>query len=186
MGLRIIGGKQRGRRLAAPAGRETRPSAARLREAVFNILRNDLTGSIVLDLFAGSGALGLEALSRGARRSVFVENRRDAVKVIHANIATCGMQEATETIRRDIRRGLDCLAGQPEPFDLVFIDPPYGQGLITPALSGLVSSGCMQLGALIMIEHGVDDPLVLPERSLVAADHRRYGKSLVSFVRFMV
>ncbi|BCV20999.1 16S rRNA (guanine(966)-N(2))-methyltransferase RsmD [Moorella sp. Hama-1] len=142
--LRIIAGAARGRRLVTPRGRTTRPTSDRVREALFNIIGTLVPDSLFLDLFAGSGAVGLEALSRGARRAVFVENNRQALACLAANMRATGFAARGRIIALEARRALATLAGEGESFDLVFCDPPYRQDwgeAILPAVIPLLAPG---------------------------------------------
>lgn len=182
MGLRIIGGTLRGRRLASVRGMSTRPSSDRLREAVFNILGPRVVDASVLDLFAGTGALGIEALSRGADRCVFIENSIPALVVIRKNIAQCALEERSRVIRWNIANSLDCIQCRQPPFDLVFMDPPYGEDLIAPALSHLQRSASIGADVRVVVEHGVSNGIPPVVSGFKVIDQRRYGKSVVSFL----
>lgn len=152
--MRIVGGDLRGRRLTAPAGRSTRPTTDRAREALFNKLQHAFAGRLkgarVLDLFAGSGALGLEALSHGAGSCLFIEMAADARGAIRANVEALGLQGRVKLFRRDATRlgGIGTMA----PFDLVFADPPYSKGLGEAALASALAGGWLADGALCMAE----------------------------------
>lgn len=184
--MRIIGGKLRGRRLATIPGKSIRPTADRVKEALFNILADRLPGSAVLDLFAGTGALALEALSRGAQSALFVDNRQKALDVLRLNIQSLGLADHTRVVRWDIARNLNCLRGMIPRFDLVFIDPPYHTGLIRPSLVNLCSSRAMADGAVIVVEHGYQDPVPEDLPALTIMDRRRYAKTLVSFLSYVL
>jgi 16S rRNA (guanine966-N2)-methyltransferase len=152
--MRIIGGKWRGRRIAAPPGSGTRPTADRVRQALFDMLMHApwgghelLADGHVLDVFAGTGALGLEALSRGAARATFMENDPAALTVLRANIAAVGAQSACHVLPVDALR-----AGRGSAAELVFLDPPYGQDLVPRALAHLRASGWIAPGAVIVAE----------------------------------
>ncbi|MCR4400694.1 MAG: 16S rRNA (guanine(966)-N(2))-methyltransferase RsmD, partial [Syntrophomonadaceae bacterium] len=125
--MRVIAGKAKGRKLKAPAGLDTRPMTDRIKESLFSILGARVPGSRVLDLFAGSGAVGIEALSRGAAWAVFVDRDARAVGVLKENLGTCGMDPAAEVYRSDVQRALQVLEERGCRFDLVFLDPPYAQ-----------------------------------------------------------
>ena len=163
---RIIAGAWKGRKLAVPEGLETRPTNARARQAVFDILAHapwcELRGAKVLDVFAGTGAYGLEALSRGAVSAVFFEQSRPALAALRQNIAACGA--SARVVAGDV---LAVPAG--EPHDLVFLDPPYGQDLVRQALAALRARGWLAPGAIVVAELGPGDVLdvgeVLAERS---------------------
>jgi 16S rRNA (guanine966-N2)-methyltransferase len=170
--VRVVAGAWRGRRLAAPAGRDTRPTSDRVREAVFSIL-GPIDGAAVLDLFAGSGALAFEALSRGAARATLVERAPAAIKAIEANAQALGA--AVDLRRRDVRAFVRDASAAGGPYDLVFLDPPYrdAAGLgpqldLTPLLAP---------GARVVSESDRREPLALP--GLEVADERRYGDTLI-------
>ena len=186
--MRITSGSHRGRTLNAPDGRDTRPTSDRARQAVFNILEHaawapDLNGARVIDLFAGSGALGLEALSRGAAFCLFVETAEAARGAIRDNIEGLDLFGATRLHRRDATALGDKPAGDGTPFDLAFLDPPYGQGLGEAALEGLAQGGWLAADAVCVLERGPGEPpLSLRDFSLL--DQRSYGVAQVSFLRF--
>jgi len=159
--LRVIAGRHRGRRLLAPPGPATRPTADRVRQALFDMLwhapwagRSAVEGAHVLDAFAGTGALGLEALSRGAAHATFLERDRAAIGVLRGNLATCGETERSLVLTVDATRPPAAAAG----CTLVFLDPPYGMGLVASALPPLVAAGWIAPGALICAETEVPPP----------------------------
>jgi 16S rRNA (guanine966-N2)-methyltransferase len=184
--MRIVGGQFSGRALVAPKGRDTRPTADRVRESVFNILahKDDFTfdGARVIDLFAGSGALGLEAMSRGAAFCLFVETDALARGAIRDNAEALGLLGAT----RVHRRGADALGDKPAgvggPFTLAFLDPPYAKDLCAPALAALRKGGWLAPGALAVVEQGKDEAPVAAE-GFVEEDRRTYGAAQVGFFR---
>lgn len=183
--MRIIGGGLKGRRLFSVRGERTRPTADPLREAIFNILSARVRDTVVLDLFAGTGALGIEALSRGARQAVLIDKDRSAIEVIRRNIELCRLAEKARAIRWDVSRNLNCIRGHRPPFSLVLMDPPYSRNLIAPALALLDAGGCLEKNSLIVAEHTPAEAMAVPEAfSLV--DRRTYGKRLVSFLGYMV
>jgi len=179
--MRIVAGTFRGRRLHAPKGREIRPTSDRVREAIFSIIGPAVVAARVLDLFAGTGALGLEALSRGATEAVFVDQSVHAVRLIRSNIELCGVQDRVNVIHGLVNQALRRLAGRGEAFDLVFMDPPYGEGSVHKTLSNL--GGLARSGALVVAEHGVRDLLPLPgeHQEWSKIQERRYGDTAVSF-----
>ncbi len=179
--MRIIGGQLRGRKLHRPTGRDIRPTADRLREAVFNILGERVLDARVLDLFAGTGALAIEALSRGARDAVLVDRSRAAVRLAQRNLGACGLADRSRVIRWDIGRNLNCLSSWPRTFDLVFMDPPYGADILTPALAALTGCSALAPEALLVVELEAGGRLLPPE-GLREHDRRRYGGSEVVFL----
>jgi 16S rRNA (guanine966-N2)-methyltransferase len=147
--LRIVGGSHRGRVLHFPDGRGLRPTADRVRETLFNWLQGEMSGVRALDLFAGSGALGLEALSRGAATAVFVERARPAVQALRENLRLLGLDDRARVVAGDARR---FLVGPPEPFDLVFLDPPFADDLLGEIARQLTEGGWLAAGAWIYLE----------------------------------
>lgn len=179
--MRIIAGDMKGRKLRPVRGKMIRPTSDRLRESVFNILGDRVVDAVVLDLFAGTGALGIEALSRGARCAVFVDRFREALSAVADNLRHCEMEARSRVIRWNIMRGLSCIRDHQPRFTLVFMDPPYQRNLVQPALAHLVESRSLSPESRIIVEHSVGEPSPEFPGPLVLADQRRYGKSLVSF-----
>ena len=179
--MRIIGGDLKGRKLRPIRGISIRPTSDRLRESLFNILGDRVRNAVVLDLFAGTGALGIEALSRGAHSAVFVDRYKGALSAVEENLRQCGIQNRSRVVRWDIVRGLSCIRGHRPPFTLVFMDPPYERNLAAPALNHLAESRALDTGSLIIVEHSVHEPAPDPHREWTITDQRRYGKSLVTF-----
>lgn len=171
--MRVVAGAAKGRRLVAPKGDDVRPTADRTKEALFASVQPLLADACVLDLYAGSGALGLEALSRGAARVTFVERGRPALAAIAANIAAVGLP-GTEVVAQPVARALGApLNG--EPFDLVFADPPYRtpKAEIEEMLTALV--GHLAPGATVILERSVRDGAPPWPPELERGDPRRYG-----------
>ena len=190
--MRIVGGRLRGRPLAGPrspltSSRAIRPTSDRLRETLFNILLHSHgppgPETRVLDLFAGTGALGLEAISRGAAQALFVETSVEGRGIIRTNIETLGLTGATRILRRD---ATDLgRAGTIQPFDLVFCDPPYGKGLGERALASAAAGGWLKPEALCVLEERADAEIALPP-GFELLDQRKAGDSQLSFLRFSV
>jgi len=152
--MRVIAGKYRSRRLVAPAGIQTRPTSDRLRETLFNVVAPSVEGSAWLDLFAGTGAVGIEALSRGARMVYFVESSSQAVRAIRANLASLGVGQGVEVLEREAIAALRLLEAQPSAFDFCFLDPPYRKAdTYEQILSFLSQSRLLKQGGLIIAEH---------------------------------
>jgi len=190
--MRIVGGEHRGRVLKAPEGSATRPTSDRAREAVFNILEHaawsgGIVGARVIDLFAGSGALGLEALSRGAAWCLFVESDAGARGVIRDNVEALApngdLNGRTRIHRRDATDLGRLPAGDGEPFDLAFLDPPYAKGLEEKALVGLASGGWLKTGAICVLERGSGESALEPPGYMLL-DERKYGAAKVAFLKF--
>lgn len=181
--MRIVGGKFGGRRLAAPRSRAIRPTSDRTREAIFNVISHQfsdrLQGGRVLDLFAGTGALGLEALSRGAEFCLFVEEQVEARALIRSNVEAFGLQGRSKVFRRDAARLGE--AGAMGSFDLVFTDPPYGKGLGERALNAALTGGWLAEDALCVAEEAAGSACD-PGSGFRIIDERVYGDSIVRFL----
>jgi 16S rRNA (guanine966-N2)-methyltransferase len=182
--MRIVGGRLGGRTLASPRSQAIRPTADRLRESLFNILvhayGDPVTGARVLDLYAGTGALGLEALSRGAAFVLFVDDAAEARALLRENIAALGLGGVTRIFRRDATRLGP--AHPVEPFSLVFLDPPYGKGLAEKALVSARDGGWLAPGALIVVEEAADAAFNAPA-DFEDVERRRYDDTEVVFLR---
>ena len=183
--MRIVAGNFRAKRIEAPKGLATRPTSDRVRQALFNVLEHgapqfDFTNARVLDLFAGSGALGLEALSRGARFCLFVEESADARAAIRRNVEALSLTGTSKIWRRDATKLGE--AGSMQPFDLVFLDPPYGKGLGLGALQSAASGGWIRDGAIAVLEERADAE-VEPPASFEELDARVYGVTKIVVMR---
>ncbi len=179
--MRVIAGHFGGRRLKAPRGRlTTRPTSDRVREALFSML-GDLRGGVALDLFAGTGALGIEALSRGAERAVFVERDRAAIQALRANLTALGLAEPAAELRvGDALAALRTAREAGETYDLVFIDPPYGQARELEGELSLLLPALLAPGARVVVEGDRRAPAVL---ALEVVQQRRYGDTTIAIHR---
>jgi 16S rRNA (guanine966-N2)-methyltransferase len=190
--MRVVAGRHRGRTLFVPAGRAIRPTGDRAREALFNILAHGgfgaggtsiVAGAVVLDAFCGTGALGLEALSRGAARAIFIDNDRAALAATQRNVATLGLEALSTLIAAD--------AADPPPrpgalpaATLAFLDPPYGEGLAATSLAALAAQGWLAPAALCCVEHEAKAMSFRPPEGFTLLDERRYGKAAIALLRF--
>lgn len=186
--MRIVAGRHRGRSLRTPEDLAVRPTADRTREALFNILtggrlsaegRERLPGARVLDAFAGTGALGLEALSRGAAHCVFMENYAPAIEICRANIRALSEEARAEILTCNVLHPRPA----PAPCDLIFLDPPYNQGLGESAIRALLGAGWIAPGALLVIELMKSEPFTTPD-GFSELDARTYGKAKLIFLRY--
>jgi 16S rRNA (guanine966-N2)-methyltransferase len=184
-GLRVIAGSVRGRRLVAPPGDDIRPTKGIVREAMFSALdsRGAIADAVVLDLYAGTGALGLEALSRGAEQAVLVERDRRALEAIEANVGHTGFADRARVVRSEVVAFLDGPPPPEAPFDLVFADPPYdvGAAAIEALVEDLGAPGWLSPGATVSIERPLGSGVVLP-KSFRTGWERTFGDTLVVFV----
>jgi 16S rRNA (guanine966-N2)-methyltransferase len=185
--MRIVGGRLKGRTLVAPHHEGTRPTSDRVRESVFNILTHGLDGpplegSQVIDLFAGTGALGLEAVSRGASYALFVEDNADARGLIRRNIEAMGLQGVTRIFRRDATSLGP--ANSRDQYAYAFLDPPYGKKLGEAGLASLSAGGWLAPGAIVILEERAGIEVTLPPE-FEALEHRTYGDTTVHFARLI-
>ncbi len=182
--MRVVGGRLRGRALAGPKSQGIRPTADRLRESLFNILAHGfddpVTGARVLDLFAGTGAMGIEAISRGAEFVLFVDQGAEARALLRENVAALGLGGVSRIFRRDATKLGE--AHPVPPFSLAFLDPPYGQGLAAAALASARAGGWFTPDALVVVEEAVKAQFVAPE-GFTEVDRRRYDDSEFVFLR---
>ena len=178
--MRIIAGSLKGRRLAPVKGR-LRPTAAKVREAVFNILGESVFKARVLDLFAGTGALGIEALSRGAREAVFVEDHPGALKVLRRNLEDLGLVDRSRVLPLPVAGALKKLALEGEKFGLVFLDPPYGGAAAAATLTALAAAAILAPSAWVVAEHSSRQSLPDAVGQLARRQLKRYGDTQVSF-----
>jgi 16S rRNA (guanine966-N2)-methyltransferase len=182
--MRVVGGRLRSRPIAGPKGQGLRPTADRLREALFNILAHaysdPITGARVLDLFAGTGALGIEAVSRGAAFVLFVDDGVEARSLLRNNTETLGLGGLTRIFRRDATK-LGPVYPL-EPFSLVLLDPPYGKGLAEKALVSARDGGWLKPDALILVEEATDAGFATPE-GFEELERRTYDDTELTFLR---
>ena len=179
--MRVIGGKAKGRRLKVPKGRALRPTAARVKEALFNILPHDLSGLKVLDLFAGTGNLSVEALSRGATEAVLVDASRKSGKTIRENIHALGLSHKSKVWVAPVPRSIRLLSRKGETFDLIFLDPPYEKDWVGKILRAISQEGLLSKAGILVAEHSVREEVKESYGPLGLQDQRRYGSTVLSF-----
>ena len=183
--MRIVGGELRGRRLTAPRGRSLRPTGERVREALFDVLEHGLgqrapiAGGRIVDVFAGTGMVGFEALSRGAAHVSFVEQSSEALARLRRSAEQLGLADRITLVRRDATR----LGAAAQPNGCAFLDPPYRSGLAAPALRQLAEGGWLEDGALAVLEHSTREVLA-PPVGFTVLDTRRYGATKLVFLAF--
>lgn len=179
--MRVIAGTARGHKLQTPEGLDTRPTTDRIKETLFNILSPRLAGCRFLDLFSGSGGNGIEALSRGAARAVFVDKAAVCKDVISANLKHTKLEERAEVLKADVGGAIDTLAQRGETFDIIFMDPPYAGGFLEETLAHIVSAGILQKDGLIVAERSTKDapPCV---KGLCIAREKVYKTTTMTFL----
>jgi 16S rRNA (guanine966-N2)-methyltransferase len=176
--MRIISGRQKGRRISAGKGSGIRPTSDRVRESIFNVLRGEVEGKRVLDLFAGAGGLGLEALSRGAEWVTFVDSSSRSTNLLKSNLERLSLRSCSTVIKLD---GLKALKRLEESFDLIFADPPYGKGLIQRIVDSLAGSQTLREGGILVLEHDRREIFDCPEE-LSILKQRKFGDTVVCFL----
>ncbi len=179
--MRVIGGTAKGRRVKSFKGQSLRPTADRVKEALFNILPHDLSGWKVLDLFAGTGNLTFEALSRGAERACLVDVSREASKMIRKNVEALGFSRCAKVMGMPALRAIHVLAGRGDKFDLVLVDPPYHKGWVERVLRSLSQEDLLEDDGILVMEHSAREEVKESYGSLILQDQRRYGGSRLSF-----
>jgi 16S rRNA (guanine(966)-N(2))-methyltransferase RsmD len=180
--MRIIAGNFRGRKLVSPKNSPIRPTSDRVKEALFNMIGPKIPGSRVLDLFAGTGSLGLEAISRGAEYAVFVEKNAVSVKTLNENIWLLNIREDCEIIMADAVDALSRLDAKNITFDIVFVDPPYWENLYKKVLSALAGYDIIKNGGLVIFEHPSDIDIDKDKHSFVPIKKKRYGSTSISIL----
>lgn len=179
--MRIITGDYRGRKLEAPMGNDVRPTSDKVKEAVFNIIQQEIRDAVCVDLFAGTGSLGLEALSRGAKKCYFCDNSRESINLVKTNIKKCGAENKSVVLAGDYTKAL---ARVRDKADIFFLDPPYSAGLYEKCFELIETLDLLSGDGLIIAEHGVRD--FLPEQigTFQLVKERKYGKIMVSIYRY--
>ena len=178
--MRVITGKARGVVLKTPDGMQTRPTSDRVKEALFSIINFDLPGASVLDLFGGTGQLGIEALSRGAKKAVFVDTREDACKIIRENLRRTKLENLSQVIRSDY---LDYLHRSKEKFDIILLDPPYAEVFLEKALKCIAEIDILQSGGIIIAERPLGKELLLEFEGYTRSKEYKYGNTLLTLYR---
>lgn len=181
--LRVIGGEAKGRKLNILKGKAVRPTADRVKEALFNILRGKIIGAEVLDLFAGVGSLGIEALSRGAKRAVFVDKRAAGAGIIRKNLARLHFHDRAEVYQKEVSPTVRWLAQRGREFNLVFIDPPYGSDLAEKTLRNLTESSIVEEEGIVVVEHHRKGIMPGEVGGLKLIRDERYGDTSLSFYK---
>ncbi len=180
--MRVIAGSAKGHKLETIEGLDTRPTTDRIKETLFNIIAFDLPECAFLDLFSGSGAIGIEALSRGAERAVFVEQSPLCGGVISRNLEHTRLAERARLLQSDVMAALDKLAAEGDSFDMIFMDPPYAAGLAGPALEKIVAGGLLKKGGCVIVERSAKIPLE-EIRGLYVEKEKKYKTTVMAFLR---
>ena len=183
--MRVIAGSAKGRRLMTREGRDTRPTTDRSKEALFAMLQFEVPQARFLDLFAGSGGIGIEALSRGAQSAVFVETSRDAAFCIRHNLQITNFTSVSRLLQKDVHAALRQLGEEQARFDIIFLDPPYDQGLEMPVVRSILAAGVLAPDGLIVVESSSRTEITAPEDRLVVEKVRDYKLTRFTFLRHL-
>ena len=179
--MRIITGIYKGRKLESPVGYEVRPTSDKVKEAVFNLLMNDIWDSVCVDLFAGTGNLGLEALSRGAKRCYFCDNSRQSLELVIKNVKKCGAEDKSVILAGDYSRALGRIR---EQADIFFLDPPYSSGVYEKCLEQIDTLDLLSHEGIIVAEHGTREEMPQRVGRLIRVKERKYGRVMISIYRY--
>lgn len=182
--MRIITGTAKGTKLKAPTGLNTRPTADRVKESVFNILGDIVDDARVLDIFAGTGNLGLEALSRGAKSAIFVDCSQESIEIIKENAQRTKLIDFTKICKNDVLHALDRLAQSEDVFDLLFCDPPYNKGFVQTVLEKIDKQPIMADRGIIVMEHSQHEKITGEWQNVEVRRTERYGETLISFLLY--
>jgi 16S rRNA (guanine(966)-N(2))-methyltransferase RsmD len=183
--MRVISGTKKGLKLSSVKFAGIRPTTDRTKEVIFNTIRSSITGSIVLDVFAGTGSLGIEALSQGARKAFFIENNKHALRSLKINIEKTGFYDRVEILSLSADRALKRLAELALKFDIIFADPPYGKNLATMTLASIAQNHLLQKDGWFVIEHSIRESLLNSINSLNLKSVKRQGDTAVSFYQYV-
>lgn len=188
--MRVIAGKYKGRKLNTPENYDIRPTTDKAKEALFSILTNDIYGSRILDLFAGTGGLGIEALSRGASYCLFADSSKKSLVLVRENIEHCKIEEKTKIVAGEYKKVLknlgDKIANQMEErFDIIILDPPYNQGMLNDAFSLIQEGGVLSDKGVIVAEHRREEKLPDELYGFKKVKERRYGVVMLSIYNKM-
>jgi 16S rRNA (guanine966-N2)-methyltransferase len=181
--MRIIGGNAKGRRLKVPKGQTVRPTSGRVKEALFNILPHDLSGIKFLDLFAGTGNVSIEALSRGAAEAILIDSSAESGKVIRENLRRVQFTDRTRVWIVPVSRAIRLLARRSESFDMIFLDPPYRRNWVETCLEMIARGNLLRRSGTLIVEHSTHEQPKPEYGSLMLQDQRNYGDTLLSFFK---
>ena len=182
--MRIISGKARGTKLYTLDGTATRPTLDRVKESLFNIIQNDIEDSTVLDLFSGSGAIGLEFLSRGAKRAVLCDSSKDAIKIIKQNVQKTHFEEKVEVYNMEFTKLVERLQNQ--KFDIIYIDPPYATDFIKISLEKIIEYELVNENTKIIVETDDETRMLnqIEKMDVEITDKRKYGRATIIFLKY--
>jgi len=183
---RIIAGEKKGLRLKSPQGKNTRPTTDRIKETIFNILSPYIENSTVLDVFAGTGSLGIEALSRGGKSATFIENNKGCSDIIKSNLEFTGYNNVSDVIYMSVAAAIKMLSQNNAKFDMIFMDPPYCKNFIASTLQNLIINGIISSEGIVVIERSVNEKLFSTdfpfEDYLILKREESFKETIISFL----
>lgn len=182
--MRIISGEAKGRKLLSPEGMNTRPTLDRIKESIFNIIQNKVYGSVVIDVFAGTGSLGLEAVSRGAKECYLIDKGQSTFKFLEQNVINFNFSDRCKCLNMDSYSALESLCNKNVSFDLIFIDPPYLKEMIPPAIDIITKGNLLKKDGLIVCKIDTKENLYEGNLKIKLTDHRKYGNTTVCFYKY--
>ena len=182
--MRIIAGTAKGRKLLSPLGQGTRPTLDRVKESIFDIIQNSVYGSNVLDMFAGTGSLGLEAASRGAETCCLVDKNADTFSMLHQNIENLGFSDICSSYNMDSYKALEHFSESSRIFDIIFIDPPYLKNMIPPAIESIEKMNLLEKDGLIVTKIDSSEDKYLGTSNICMTDYRKYGNTTICFYKY--
>ncbi len=180
--MRVNTGSAKGRRLISPKGNKIRPTSSRIKEALFSIIGNKINESIFLDGFSGTGNIGIEALSRGASKCLFIENHKESLSIIKKNLSITNLLENSLIINKSFIQGIKYVSSLHFKIDIIFLDPPYIKGLIQPALIAIIEGNILNKYGIIIVEHDKND-IIMEPMGLACYKQKKYGNTILSFFR---
>ncbi len=183
--MRITSGILKNKRIKSREGQETRPTLERIKEAIFSIISDKIEGSRFLDLYAGTGNMSLEALSRGARRAILIEKEQEAIRVIIDNINDCKMEDKSRAYKNDVLRAIEILSRKNEKFDIIFLDPPYKENLSIKTIKHISDYNIIESEGIIISEHSVYEKMPNEIGKLIKYDERNYNKKIITFYKLI-
>lgn len=181
--MRVISGKARGLKLNAPKNDDVRPTTDRVKESLFNMINSYIMDSDVLDLFAGTGSLGIECLSRGSNKCIFVDNSKESINIVKSNIKKARVESESTILNLDFKSAINSLGLKNEKFDIIFMDPPYYKNMFSDALGSIDNKNLLKEDGIIVVEHDTKDKFPDNIGRLYKTRDKKYGNTTITFYK---
>lgn len=181
--MRVISGKARGLKLNAPKNDDVRPTTDRVKESLFNMINPYIMDSNILDLFAGTGSLGIECLSRGANKCIFVDNSKESINIVKSNIKKARVESESIVLNLDFKSAINSLSLKNEKFDVIFMDPPYYKNMFSDALGSIDNNNLLKEDGIIVVEHDTKDKFPDDIGRLYKSRDKKYGNTTLTFYK---